>query len=70
MRTFRNLSYGLIFLAIICLFCLISFSQAHESMLVFTLLGVFVAMFAMSVVALLASMLMYFYTKSNNVTVL
>ena len=70
MRTFRNLSYGLIFLAIVCLFCLISFSQAHESMLVFTLLGVFVAMFAMSVVALLASMLMYFYTKSSNVTVL
>ena len=70
MRTFRNLSYALIFLATICLFCLISFSQAHESMLVFTLLGVFVAMFAMSVVALLASMLMYFYTKSSNVTVL
>ena len=41
MRTFRNLSYALIFLAIICLFCLISFSQAHESMLVFTLLGAF-----------------------------
>ena len=70
MRTFRNLSYALIFLATICLFCLISFSQAHESMLVFTLLGVFVAMFAMSVVALLASLLMYFYTKSSNVTVL
>ena len=70
MRTFRNLSYALIFLATICLFCLISFSQARESMLVFTLLGVFVAMFAMSVVALLASMLMYFYTKSSNVTVL
>ena len=41
MRTFRNLSYALIFLATICLFCLISFSQAHESMLVFTLLGKF-----------------------------
>ena len=70
MRTFRNLSYGLIFLAIICLFCLISFSQAHESMLVFTLLGVFVAMFAMSVIAFLASLLMYFNFKSNNVAML
>ena len=65
MRTFRNLSYALVFLATICFFCLISFSQAHESMLVFTLLGVFVAMFAMSVIAFLASLLMYFNSKSN-----
>ena len=70
MRTFRNLAYALIFLAIICFFCLISFSQAHESMLVFTLLGVFVAMFAMSVIAFLASLLMYFNCKSNNVAML
>ena len=45
MRTFRNLSYALLFLAFICFFCLISFTQAKESMLVFTLLGVFIAMF-------------------------
>ena len=70
MRTFRNLSYALVFLATICFFCLISFSQAHESMLVFTLLGVFVAMFAMSVIAFLASLLMYFNFKSNNVAML
>ena len=70
MRTFRNLSYALLFLAIICLCCLVAFSQAQESMLAFTLLGVFVAMFAMSVVAFLASLLMYFNSKNSNVTVL
>lgn len=70
MRTFRNLSYALLFLAVICLFCLVAFSQAKESMLVFTLLGVFVAMFAMSVVAFMASLLMYFHSKNSNVTVL
>jgi predicted permease len=70
MRTFRNLSYALLFLAIICLGCLVAFSQAQESMLAFTLLGVFVAMFAMSVVAFLASLLMYFNSKNSNVTVL
>ena len=48
MRTFRNLSYALLFLAFICFFCLISFTQAKERMLVFTLLGVFIAMFSMS----------------------
>ncbi len=70
MRTFRNLSYVLFFLSFICLFFLVSFSQARESMLVFTLLGVFVAMFSMSTVALLAALLMYFNSKNNNVTVL
>ena len=70
MRTFRNLSYALLFLAIICLFCLVAFSQAQESMLAFTLLGVFVAMFAMSVVAFMTSLLMYFHSKNHNVTVL
>ena len=70
MRTFRNLSYALLFLAVICLFCLVAFTQAQESMLVFTLLGVFVAMFAMSIVAFMASLLMYFHSKNSNVTVL
>lgn len=70
MRTFRNLAYALLFLASICFFCLISFSQAHESMLVFTLVGVFVAMFAMSVVAFLAALLMYFNSKNNSVAML
>ena len=70
MRTFRNLAYALLFLALICLGCLVSFSQATESMLVFTLLGVFVAMFSMSVVAFLASLLMYFNSKNNNVAML
>lgn len=70
MRTFRNLSYALLFLAVICLACLIAFTQAQESMVTFTLLGVFVAMFSMSVVAFLASLLLYFNAKNNNVVVL
>jgi len=70
MRTFRNLSYALLVLAVINLACLVAFTQAQESMVTFTLLGVFVAMFSMSVVAFLASLLLYFNAKNNNVVVL
>lgn len=71
MRTFRNLSYVLLFLSIFCLLFLVAFSQAQqESILLFTMLGVSIGMFSMSTVALIGSLLMYFYSKNNNVTVL
>ena len=70
MRTFRNLSYALLLLTIFSLILIFPFTQATSSMTVFTLLGVFIAVFAVSLVALIASLLMYFNSKTNNIIVL
>ena len=70
MSTFRNLSYALLFLSILSLAMIFPFSRATYSMTTFTCLGVFVAVFAVSLVALIASLTMYFHSKNTAITVL
>lgn len=70
MSTFRNLSYALLFLSFMSLVMIFPFTQATYSMTMFTFLGVFVAVFAVSLVALIASLIMYFHSKNTDITVL
>ena len=70
MSTFRNLSYALLFLSILSLAMIFPFSRASYSMTTFTCLGVFIAVFAVSLVALIASLTMYFHSKNTAITVL
>ena len=70
MSTFRNLSYALLFLSVLSLVMIIPFSQAAFNMATFTFIGVFVAVFAVSLVALIASLTMYFHSKNTAITVL
>lgn len=70
MSTFRNLSYALFFLSLLSLAMIFPFSRATYSMTTFTFLGVFVAVFAVSLVALIASLTMYFHSKNTAITVL
>ena len=60
MSTFRNLSYALFFLSLLSLAMIFPFSRATYGMTTFTFLGVFVAVFSVSLVALIASLTMYF----------
>ena len=70
MSTFRNLSYALLFLSVLSLAMIFPFSRANYNMTTFTFLGVFVAVFAVSLVALIASLPMYFHSKNTAITVL
>ena len=70
MSTFRNLSYALLFLSVLSFVMILPFSQASASMTTFTFMGVFVAVFAVSLVALIASLTMYFHSKNTAITVL
>lgn len=70
MSTFRNLSYALLFLSVLSLAMIFPFSQATFNMATFTFIGVFVAVFAVSLVALIASLTMYFHSKNTAITVL
>ena len=70
MSTFRNLSYALLFLSVLSFVMILPFSQASASMKTFTFMGVFVAVFAVSLVALIASLTMYFHSKNTAITVL
>ena len=70
MSTFRNLSYALLFLSILSLAMIFPFSRASYGMTTFTCLGVFIAVFAVSLVALIASLTMYFHSKNTAITVL
>jgi hypothetical protein len=70
MKTFRNLSYALLFLTVISLIMLVPFTQANFNMTVITLLGVFIAVFAISLVAFITSLFMYFQNKTNSVIML
>lgn len=70
MSTFRNLSYALLFLSLLSLAMIFPFSRANYSMTTFSFLGVFVAVFAVSLVALIASLTMYFHSKNTAITVL
>ncbi len=70
MSTFRNLSYALLFLCVLSLVMIFPFSRASYSMTTFSWLGVFVAVFAVSLVALIASLTMYFHSKNTAITVL
>ena len=70
MSTFRNLSYALLFLSVLSLVMIFPFSRANYSMTTFSFLGVFVAVFAVSLVALIASLTMYFHSKNTAITVL
>lgn len=70
MSTFRNLSYALLFLCVLSVVMIFPFSRASYSMTTFSFLGVFVAVFAVSLVALIASLTMYFHSKNTAITVL
>lgn len=70
MSTFRNLSYALLFLSVLSLVMILPFSHASASMTTFAFIGVFVAVFAVSLVALIASLTMYFHSKNTAITVL
>jgi len=70
MRIFRNLSYALLFLSLLSVIFLLPFSHASYSMATFMWLGIFIAFFAVSTVAFLASLTMYFSSKNNSITVL
>ena len=70
MSTFRNLSYALFFLSLLSLAMIFPFSRATYGMTTFTFLGVFVAVFSVSLVALIASLTMYFHSKNTAITVL
>ena len=70
MSTFRNLSYALLFLCVLSLAMIFPFSRAASNMATFTFIGVFVAVFAVSLVALIASLTMYFHSKNTAITVL
>lgn len=70
MSTFRNLSYALFFLCLLSLAMIFPFSRATYGMTTFTLLGVIVAVFSVSLVALIASLTMYFHSKNTAITVL
>ncbi len=70
MSTFRNLSYALLFLSVLSLAMILPFSHASASMTTFAFIGVFVAVFAVSLVALIASLTMYFHSKNTAITVL
>ena len=70
MRMYRNLAYALLFLAVFSLLLIIPFLHASLSMVSFTWMGIFIAVFAVSLVAFLASLTMYFSSKNANITVL
>ncbi len=70
MRTFRNLTYVLFFLTIFSFIMLFPFSKANFNSISMTFLGVFVAVFAVSLVAFTVSLMMYFHTKNIAVTTL
>ena len=70
MSTFRNLSYALLFLSVLSLVMILPFSHASASMTTFAFIGVFVAVFAVSLVALIASLTLYFHSKNTAITVL
>ncbi len=70
MSTFRNLSYALLLLSLLSLLMIFPFSQAQYNMTTFSLMGIFIAVFAVSLVALIASLTMYFHSKNTAITVL
>lgn len=70
MRMYRNLALALLFLSLFSLLLLIPFTQASLAMASLTWMGIFIAVFAVSLVAFLASLTMYFSSKNSNITVL
>lgn len=70
MSTFRNLSYALFFLFLLSFTLIFPLSRANYSMTTFSFLGVVVAVIAVSLVALIASLTMYFHSKNTAITVL
>ena len=71
MRTFRNLTYVLLILTTFSFAMIIPFSMAKfDNATTITIVGVFVAVFAVSLVAFIASLMMYFQSKNTAVTTL
>ena len=71
MRTFRNLSYVLLILTTFSFVMIIPFSQARlDNAGTITMVGVFVAVFAVSLVAFIATLMLYFQSKNTAVTTL
>ena len=70
MRTYRNLCYALLLISFLSLCLILPFTQSQLTMLALTLLGIFIAVFAVSLVALIAALTLYFSSKSGDITVL
>ncbi|WP_298066734.1 hypothetical protein [uncultured Mailhella sp.] len=70
MRMYRNLALALLSLSLFSLLLLIPFTQATLAMASITWMGIFIAVFAVSLVAFLASLTMYFSSKNAGITVL
>ena len=70
MRTFRNLTYVLIMLTVFSLIMLVPFEHAQENSISKTFQAVFIAVFSISLVAFIVSLMMYFHSKNTAVTTL
>ncbi len=70
MRMYRNLALALLFLSLLSFLLILPFMNASLVMASLTWIGIFIAVFAVSLVAFLASLTMYFSVKNSNITVL